>query len=366
MGKIEQVNQRLKDALVRVRVERHGDKLHLRATLPPKPNVSTTQQHQQRISLEIAASPAGVALAEKEARKVGALLDCKQFDWTPYLTRRHTSPSTVADWLTRFEAEFRGCVSDITWQTDYDQVFRRLPPEKPLTVDLLVHAISATRINSRTRERFCMALGKLAKTAGLTADFKPLQGTYSHRQVEPRSLPTDQEIVDFHHGLSHPGWRWVYGMMATFGLRNHEVFFLDTADLEAEEQSITVLKGKTGRRQVWAYHPEWIDQFSLRKPVLPDVTGKQNSDFGDRVTHYLRKVGMPFKPYDLRHAWAVRTMLYGLPDTMAAQQMGHSVTVHNETYHHWITAAQHQAEHDRLMARSDRPVAPLPTTPQAP
>ncbi len=122
---------------------------------------------------------------------------------------------------------------------------------------------------------------------------------------------------------------------------------------------LTVTDGKTKRRQVWPYYPEWIDAFSLREPQLPPVTGRKHSDYGDRVTCYLRsRAKMPFQPYDLRHAWAVRTMLFGLPDTLAAQQMGHSVTVHTNTYHHWITARTHQQVHDALMNRVDRPVAP--------
>ena len=47
-------------------------------------------------------------------------------------------------------------------------------------------------------------------------------------------------------------------------------------------------------------------------------------------------------PYDLRHAWAVRTIHIGLPDTVAARMMGHSVAIHTRTYHHWITRRDQQ------------------------
>lgn len=147
-------------------------------------------------------------------------------------------------------------------------------------------------------------------------------------------------------------------MMATFGLRNHEVFYLDTEALIDGGEFVRVLQSKTFGHQVWAYHPEWIEAFNLREVMQPAVTGQQHSDFGDRVSCYLRRVGMPFKPYDLRHCWAVRTVRYGIPDSLAAQQMGHSVAVHHETYHHWITAAQHEEAHERAKSRHDRPVPP--------
>ena len=56
------------------------------------------------------------------------------------------------------------------------------------------------------------------------------------------------------------------------------------------------------------------------------------------------------KPYGLRHAWAVRTIFYDLPDTVAARMMGHSVSLHTQTYHHWITKRdQQQAVNNALL-----------------
>lgn len=158
MGKLDQVNQRLKDALVRVRIEQIGDKLYLQATLPPKPNSHETRKYQQRIALSLAATPSGIKIAEREARKVGALLECKQFDWTPYLTPGRKQSETVSDWVSQFEAMKRPQVAAITWETDYADVFKRLPQDKLLTVDLLLKTLDATEANSRTRKRFCMAL----------------------------------------------------------------------------------------------------------------------------------------------------------------------------------------------------------------
>ena len=53
----------------------------------------------------------------------------------------------------------------------------------------------------------------------------------------------------------------------------------------------------------------------------------------------------------VRHAWAVRTIHVGLPDTVAARMMGHSVTIHTRTYHHWITRRDQQQAVDAALAR---------------
>jgi hypothetical protein len=53
-------------------------------------------------------------------------------------------------------------------------------------------------------------------------------------------------------------------------------------------------------------------------------------------------------------------MRYGVDLSIAARYMGHSREVHEQAYRHWIDRIQLQAEHDRVLARGDRPSAPLP------
>ena len=66
--------------------------------------------------------------------------------------------------------------------------------------------------------------------------------------------------------------------MATYGLRNHEVFFSDLSTLKAnEDKIIRVLNStKTGEHQVWPFHPKWVETFELYKlgenpKLLPDI-----------------------------------------------------------------------------------------------
>jgi integrase len=70
------------------------------------------------------------------------------------------------------------------------------------------------------------------------------------------------------------------------------------------------------------------------------------------VAEQFRRYDLPLTPYDLRHAWAVRTIHIGLPDTVAARMMGHSVAIHTRTYHHWITRRDQQQAVDTALARA--------------
>ena len=108
---------------------------------------------------------------------------------------------------------------------------------------------------------------------------------------------------------------------------------------------------KTGEHQVWPFHPDWVDLFELRKlgedpTLLPninrDLKNTTLQNIGKRITDQFRRYKLDIKPYDLRHAWAVRTIFYDLPDTVAARMMGHSVSLHTQTYHHWITKRDQQ------------------------
>ena len=150
--------------------------------------------------------------------------------------------------------------------------------------------------------------------------------------------------------------------MATYGLRNHEVFFSDLSALRDEgDRVIRVLPTtKTGEHQVWPFNPDWVERFDLLKlgrepqalPVIStDLRTTTLQQVGRRVTEQFRRYDLPLTPYDLRHAWAVRTIHIGLPDTVSARMMGHSVAIHTRTYHHWITRRDQQQAVDAALAR---------------
>jgi integrase len=191
----------------------------------------------------------------------------------------------------------------------------------------------------------------------LPKDLKTLWGNYNNSQTQTRQLPSDEDIVAAWRMIPNPTWQFVYGIMATYGLRNHEVFFCNYAELAQGGTSIQVLPTtKTGSHEVWAFYPDWIETFQLRRQTLPaiqtDLSQTTLQRIGQRVTSQFRRYGIPFSPYNLRHAWAVRTIHFGLPDTVAARMMGHSVTVHTRTYHQWITHRDQQQAVETALSRS--------------
>lgn len=361
-GRIEQANGRLKAANVGVVIEQHGNRLCLRATLPPKPDAARSEPYQQRISLSnqgIRANPIGIKEAEAEARKVGALLARREFDWQPYLRFNDDLCLTIADWIAQFEDDYftrksRTPQSETTWRHDYLKIFNKLPKNVILSVEVLKETILSTPPDSRTRKRAVMVLTALAKFADIEVNFKSLAGSYSPRTVAPRDLPDDQAIATKFHQLPAGCWRWAFGILATYGLRNHELFHLDFSKFPV----LLVQEGKTGSRRVYPIYPEWAQEWELENVNLPQCSGKTNSDLGNRVTHAFKRLEIPFNPYDLRHAWAVRSLEFGLDVSLAAAQMGHSVQVHTDLYHHWISEEVHQRAFNILLNRPDRPHPP--------
>lgn len=363
-GRLKQANSRLRAGKVGVSISVAGGRLVLRGTFPPKPGSKHTAPHQQRLYTGLRANPAGLKLAERQAKEVGLLLEAGQFDWDLYV--KTAAKNNVQDWIIAFERDYftrrqRTPKTETTWKDDYLKVFTRLSPDAPLTVELLRATIEATQPDTRTRKRFCDVLGRLATFAGLEADFRPLRGHYSTATTEVRDVPPDDVIAAWWQKIPNPEWRLAYGLMATYGLRNHELFYLDRSKMPV----LLVLDGsKTDFHRVYPLYPEWVNEWGLATGDLPSCTGANNSALGSRVTHAFVRYGIPFNPYDLRHAWAVRSLEFGLPVELAAQQMGHSVDVHCRTYHRWISEDVHDRAYKILINRPDRPQAPTVTPTQ--
>ena len=392
---IREHNALLATSGVALRLERRGGRLGLRGPLPCRRG--GPGQPVQRLSLGLAADAAGFEQARASLRRVLQQLHQQAFDWAhwqgqvspaaaPAQAQRSdqtaaASPLDVAGPLNTaiecFERQFftdprrrrNPAGSRTTWTAAYLPYLRRLrrlagAQQLPLGAPLLEQVLESYPLASRGRQQCGTALAALARSAQLSlpADWSERAAGYGLHAAQFRQLPTDQQILQALERIPNPGWRLAYGLMAAYGLRNHEVFFTDLSALApGGDRVIRVLPtSKTGEHQVWPFQPEWVDLFELPRlgeirqllpPVCTDLRRTTLQQVGRRVAEQFRRYDLPLTPYDLRHAWAVRTIHIGLPDTVAARMMGHSVAIHTRTYHHWITRRDQQQAVDTALAR---------------
>lgn len=335
-GAIAQSNGRLKRDGYRVAIVQVRDRLYLQATLPPIPGSKKAEPHQQKLALKLPANPETLKVAERRARELGQQLQTGEFDWALWRDRP-TQSDCIADWVAKFEQDYwnrrpKTPNTEVTWAVDYAGPFNRLHPYEPLTDTAILEAVKSTNPDTRTRRRVCLAYQALARFAGLPIDLSPYRGNYGPNQVTPRQIPSDSEILATWERIESEEWRWVFGMMAAYGLRPHEVFFCKFD----RYPRLRVLEGKTGPRLVYPLMPDWPDRFGLRAIRLPNCSGTSHAALGHRVANAFKRLRIPFSAYCLRHGYAVRGIGRQSPSVMA-RSMGHSPTVHHRIYQQWLT-----------------------------
>jgi len=88
-----------------------------------------------------------------------------------------------------------------------------------------------------------------------------------------------------------------------------------------------------------------VSQPQFDRTVPWDVTAPAKYDSAtaklhcDRWAGWLRRRHPTIQLYDLRHAWAIRSISRNLNASLAAKCMGHDIAVHHRTYHRWIDQA---------------------------
>ncbi len=360
---LDAANDRLKLSNTGIKIYKRGKKLSLRGVLPPKPGKKKPSQ--QIISLKIFFNAAGIKAAEKTAIKISSQLTFNAFTWDEWLGPREEEAAkqpTVADMVKDFRADYFNRRKETpqsltTWNGDYMAMYKRLPQDEELTEAVLLKLVLETEPDTRTRRRAVLAASKLAEFTGIKANFKRYSGKYSHL-LGNRVLPTDDEIVATYWSIPNPKWQYVYGLMAAYGISNHEVFYADLSSLQAGSRLISdYRKNHYGVRRIWCLYPEWYEEWELyKKKPLPNVSGKDNRALGQRVTSAMDRYGIK-RPGDLRHCWSIRATLF-LPDSMAAKMQAHTVEEHNRTYKHWIDKKKDDKFFEILMNRDDLPKAP--------
>lgn len=371
---IASLNAGLRSTGVRLRLERRGERLALRGPLPQRDGGEGLKV--QRLSLALAADAEGLGLALQRLHQVHGEVVRGAFAWPSSEPDDPggSAATPLEQALQRFEQGFRSdprrrrkpAGARSTWSAAYQPYLRRLRSqgESSLSAALLAQVLESYPLASRSRQQCGLVLGLLARQEQLVlpADWNERAGGYGLHQARFRQLPSDAAILSAVEEIPNPGWRLVYGLMATYGLRNHEVFFTDFSGLDHDSEAVlrVLPTTKTGEHQVWPFLPEWVERFELTglgrnrallPPVCTDLSRTTLQQVGRRVAEQFRRYQLPFTPYDLRHAWALRTIHMGLPDTVAARMMGHSVAVHTRTYHHWITRRDQQQAVDAALAR---------------
>jgi integrase len=360
---------RLKEAKARVGLKVTGGSIQLQATLPPKPGSDKTKPHQQLVSLGIPANLDGLKTAEEEANELGRLLARKQFDWSEkYLGKKQeeTKVPTIGELLDKFEIEyFKTHNKTLTSENTFRNYKHSI--KKGVGVDCLADLTEVqNKLANKTpsiKRAATVALNVMLPLFGFDIKIK----REKQYVVAPRSIPSDTEIIlgflkyEEYFKTSQKGrkketidnwlvWRWIYGMIATFGVRPRELYVASDINwwISPDNTSNTwrVNKDtKTGYREVVPFVPEWIDLFKLKNPSIVQLVKlyfqnkttvqKINGGVNHNAT-WFRKCNLGFEPYDLRHACAIRAHLQGVPLKISADNLGHSIDQHTETYQKWI------------------------------
>ena len=330
---LQALNTRLKDGHQKCVVERRGSSFCLRATLPTRDGAG---RKQQRIPL---GSSVDLHEAERKAIELGYQIRSKTFTWEAWDEPEAPATITVADFLEAARAlhasKYRKDPERGTnaWSKKWAPALRKLPPSGAITEAVLLRTIRKLPAGSAARRDQGNLLSQVAKSLGLeTAALLEACRGYGVDKLTERDIPADAEIESAIARIALPHWRWTFGMCAAYGLRPHEcaaLSWLEDDWIEIHD------KTKTGSRRVTPCPSAWIESFSLRE--LPRPT-QSASTLTKAFNDALDRDGVTIKPYNLRHAFALRLLDKGVSADLGARLMGHSLQVHQSTYQRWIDA----------------------------
>jgi hypothetical protein len=367
---IAAINDRLKP--MGVQIEPRGGKLSLRASLPRKDGLPGSKQ--ARIALDVGLDALSLEYAEAKALELAAAKAQHRFRWADWDRRLRVAASfSTADWIDRYRVrlEQRGLLKDPdAWRRYYWEVFKHLPLDRPLTESAILAVARLSEENSRTRRHNCTQLAELAELAGVTVDLSSYIGNYSPRRTAVRDLPTDEAIAQIRDAFTvgrtgRPAyrWQWVYGVLAAYGLRPHEIFF---CSIESQQPYCCyVSEGKTGPREVYPFYPDWVEQWQLWDADKPVTRGATYWKIGNQVSasigRYIHKnsVELWHEPYDLRHAYAIRgSARFSVPFQSMALFMGHTLDTHLRIYQKYLSKRDAKTLYLDRIARADAPKPP--------
>jgi integrase len=304
-------------------------RLYLLATVPRRDGRPGMKQ--TRIALKLDDNPVNRRMAAKQLQTLERQLAAGTFEWS-YWSDDEPSGTT---WKEAIDRLYRarvvlGRTSERTWELTYMSRFRQIQLGEAVTSESIAQVLQRYDRDSCSYKEFWYVLKHLAALIGVPFPELPLP-TYG--KAELVAVPTDQQILNWVDAAGTSAW--YFGMMAVYGLRPHEI---EGAQLIDRDYCQVADGTKTGFRTVVPVPREWVERFRLHdRRLRPTLPGSQTG--GNVVSKWLhkevRRLGLLWRPYALRHAYAGRLWKHGgsrLDIYTAARLMGHSPQQHARTY----------------------------------
>lgn len=290
------------------------------------------------------------------------------------ITFKEAIEAFIADyWLTKDKKRFQ---DHENLKDTYLAYYKKIPNWNIIPTKEVLDNVAREYPKSVKRNQCCSALKKLAPYCGLP-DYDPKEFRLKQSQIEVKAKPkkdlSEKEIEDWYNKFSqwigqesNPShwqlWQWWYGIQATYGFRNHEVLNIYNLDYKYTDdkgivyhpftdpiknpRGIIYTRGKGVKRAAFLPQPiRWIEQFNLRK--IP----QKYYDFMNKIKNlseyeqerikenkrsaygqFLRNHGFTFTAYNLRHAYNVKTHGLGIPVSLIAKNLGHTIHQNTTTY----------------------------------
>lgn len=207
-----------------------------------------------------------------------------------------------------------------------------------MTEIILKQILLTYPVNTWSRNRCCTAFRLLAKSCKLDNELNLYSGSYKPKL---REIPTPSQLETAVDNLINPAWQFIAGIIATFGLRPHEVFYLNLSRLNESPPILQVddkfnPNTKTGYRVVIPIYSDWISRWNLTQFRFPnmcyDINTMPNRKLGFKIKSGFTRNKFLYTAYQLRDFYAIYSSVKGIPNDIAARLMGHSLLVHERAY----------------------------------
>lgn len=307
----------------------HKGRLYLLAKVPRRDGRPGLMQ--TRIALRLDDTPVNRRTAAKQLQTLERQLERGEFSWSYW----SDEPEGVT-WREAIARLYRakvvlGRTGQSTWEINYLGRLRQIPPGSLCTSESIAAALQRYERDTCSYKELYYLLRHIAQLVAVPFPEVPLP---TYREAQLVAVPTDEEIIAWVERAPEPS-AWYWGMMATYGLRPHEI---EGAELVDRDYCQVADATKTGFRTVVPLPREWVERFRLRerrmRPRLVDSSARPDA-VSKWLSKELRRLRLPWRPYALRHAYAARLWREGgsrLDIYTASRLMGHSPQQHSRTY----------------------------------